>query len=177
MSSKPERVTFDTTNYTLLLSVDHEDVANCVVDLHEESLAKDLHRKEEFHITVIGFRLGTHIKEKYAHVPQENRSAIENGIEVLAHSIDWSFTYSGMRSLYIEKEYRNKSGQKELRKSIVQLLAMPGMNDFYRELNDVFGTTFEIPPPHVTLFVGADNQGIGIDSEAALAALHPKEIF
>lgn len=177
MLSKPEHITFDPATYTLLLTVEQVELSNCIAEVSEEAFELGLQLKEEFHITVIGFRVGKQIKEMYATLQIENRIAIENGIRTFANSINWEFTPGGQRALYIEKKYKNKQGGFDLRKSIIHLLEMPAVQDFYKELNDVFGTTFDIPPPHVTLFVGEDGQGIGIDSEKVLRELSPKEIF
>ena len=59
--------------------------------------------------------------------------------------------------------------------SIIELLDMPGLGDFYRVLA-ARGTALPVPPAHVTLWTHTRPQGIGVADEATLAGLCVREV-
>lgn len=171
----PVSIETDKTKFTLLLKVSAGDAAQRVAAAQGAAAERGLTAKEEFHITVIGFKTGKALSELYAHRSAEEQARIIQALHSLAKEISWEAAPIEGGLLYIEKEYAFRNNKKEKRSSIIQLLDMPGMQAFYTRLNAAIGTDFALPPPHMTLFTG-NGTGIGIDSMADLEQLKPQQI-
>ena len=181
----PESKTFDAKNNTLLLRVKKESFdLNRIGEIAKE---KGFDEKEEFHITVLGFKNGSEIKKILKKLPPEEQQTKLAEIQTLVDSTDWSFEPEESR-YHISKEYKtpdpkNKGAEiSETRESYIQRVRMQAMQDFYKKLNAILGSNLESPPPHVTLYTnGTDKEkakmGIGINSEAELAQLNPELVL
>jgi len=180
----PESKLFDTKNNTLLLHVkkDSFDLSG----IKEVAQEKGFDEKREFHITVLGFKNGGEIKKILKKLAPEEQQAKLSEIQALVDSTDWSFMPEEGR-YHISKEYKtldpnNKGAEiSETRESYIQKVQMQAIQDFYKKLNGILGSSLEPPPPHVTLYTnGTDKekakQGIGINSEADFAQLSPELI-
>ena|ERR1043166_1821557 len=176
---RPESIVFDSQKFTLLLGLKRDDLTSSFLSYAPRAHERGLQEKAEFHCTATGFQTAKKILELYTRTAAQNPSLVTdvgNAIEQLARGIDWSFTL-GNDAYYLEKEYVNRRG-KETRRSIIQMLEMPGMAEFYKYLNDALKQRFDVPPPHVTLYTGSTNPemsgaGIGIDSLKTLQSLNP----
>jgi hypothetical protein len=103
--------------------------------------------KDELHVTVVGSKLGESV-----------RAAVEDAAVARAFaSQQWRLCRSGWR-LRLRKEDKQ---------SIVEPVALPAMARFHAWLGQRLGLTLPVPPPHVTLYVNGDPEGIGVpDGEA-----------
>src|SRR3989338_447564 len=180
----PESKSFDTKNNTLLLRIkkDSFDLSS----IGETAKQKGFDEKEEFHITVLGFKTGGEIKKILKKLPPEEQQAKLAEIQAIVDNTDWSFAPEEGR-YNISKEYKtpdpkNKGAEiSETRESYIQKVRVQAIQAFYQKLNGILGSNLEPPPPHVTLYTsGTDKEaakkGIGINSEAELAQLNPELI-
>ena len=178
----PEGRTFDTKNNTLLLKIDRG-----ALNLHgieEVARQNGFDSKGEIHLTVLSFKNAGVIKKVLSKLTPEARAAKLAEIQQLVENTDWNFV--PQEGVYqISKEFKvpdpNNKGAEitELRESYIQRVDMPGMKEFYENLNRILGTKLEPPPPHVTLFTSGSNResarmGIAINSEAELAQMNPR---
>lgn len=128
--------------------------------------------KPETHVTVFGSATAGSVMERIGQNP-ESKSALIQAFE----NTDWSYT--------ITRDYRHlvraacddaaAGGTEE---SIIVLIAMDGMARFYTELKRLalIDADLPVPPPHVTLYTYHCDIGIGVPSEAELAALTRRRI-
>ena len=170
---------FDRDRATLLLDVVPE--SSSFESLRRIAEKEGLSQKAEFHTTLIGRDTGEFIVERLSEMPPEEKDILLSRIENLSKSLTWSHTFSSEFFL-ISKKYDGKDTEGvENRKSIIQTILLPDLETFYSRLNNLLGTTFNIPFPHVTLFTTSTNEetklrGIGIYSEEQLETLNPVKI-
>lgn len=156
---------------TLLLRIDPELVNT--VSLQDIADEKGLSEKDEFHITIIGSKTAESLL-KLTNIDHKEIIAL---IDRLLQQFDWSFEFIP-KYYFISKKYKEYG---EARESIVQLIDLPDIKDFYKELNEFLGTSFDAPLPHLTLFTSSTKpennlRGIGIYSEKQFRELNPEEI-
>lgn len=175
-----ENIILNEEKYTLLLGINKSSInLEHVRDIASKNGFKE---KEEFHITVIGFKNGGEIKKILELMPPNKKSYILYEIKEIMNSIDWSFDFKP-EIYHISKEYtfidyKNNNAKKiENRESYVQMLSMSGIKIFYEKLNYLLDTNFEAPPAHMTLFTGGDSDmGIGINTEEEFLNMNPQLI-
>jgi hypothetical protein len=116
----------------------------------------DFAPKAELHVTIVGRVLGG-----------EARAAIVGDVAVAAAideaitSLDWSWTRR--RTWWL----LNKHDGLFEKTSIVETIALPAMREFHARLGTLLGRALPVPPPHVTLHVAGDAEGIGVPDEEA----------
>jgi hypothetical protein len=123
--------------------------------------------KQEAHITVFGSEIGTELLRQFVQNPE-----IEHRVQHAFESTDWTFTTtSELRHLVRTRATAN--AEDCIEETIIRLVKMQGMNDFYRKLKQLclIAKDHPVPPPHVTLYTRNIDRGIGVDSEAQLAQL------
>ena len=143
--------------------------------------SEGLSQKPQCHITILGTAIGEAIKEKLRTKSPDEHEVVFDRIETLSRETDWSFSpkaeYYTVSKTYPESE----TGESDERKSIIQLVNMSGAASFYTKLNELLGTSFDAPFPHITLFTTSTREdkklrGIGIISEEDFRTLSPKRI-
>ncbi len=178
----PEKVTFDEKNFTLLLDLDK--AAFDLEKIQPQADAKGISQKEEFHITVIGFKGGAEIRKSLKALDENSRQEKIQQIQSLINTTDWRYMLEPQQ-LHIAKDYpadpKKPDDQPEHRESFIQLVNIPAMESFYSQLNGLLGTAIEAPPSHITLFTGGNKpenakQGIGINTAAELEKMNPQPI-
>lgn len=179
----PEKISFNEQKNTLLL-----DIGKSAVDLdslRDKASQSGFEAKNEFHITVLGFKNGREIQRIIASLPETEQPIVATQIKSLSDSVDWGFSLEPKR-FHISKDYvftDRTTGQesKERRESYVQLVNLPGVESFYKALNAILGSNLEAPPAHITLYTGGTDKekskmGIGINSQAEFLKLNPEAI-
>jgi hypothetical protein len=168
---EPKHISFDREKGTLLLNINEKDVS--VPDYIEAVAKKEgLEKKEELHLTVIGFGLGQKI------LNASSKEALDN-LEKLINEIEWSISLT--KDFYkIQKTY-TKDNLTEERTTIIQMANVSDLEDFFLRLNELTGLKIEIPPSHLTLYSKStipENMlaGIGISSEADFKKLKPSRL-
>lgn len=156
---------------TFLLRIDPELVnVDSVQDVADK---KGLSEKDEFHITIIGSKTAEQILESSEFSHEETVSFIEKP----SKQFQWSFEFVS-EYYFISKKYEEYN---EARESIIQLIDLSELKDFYVELNEYFGTSFDTPFPHLTLFTSSTKpennlRGIGIYSEQQFRELNLEKV-
>lgn len=156
---------FNIEKITLLLNIEADDSISD--KLKEKAVGKNLLPKKEFHITLIGRATGEILKT----IPDSSSK-----IEEIYKKFNWNFETRD-EFYFIEKQYSDE----EKRSSIIQIIELPNLKEFYKDLNNSFETNFEVPFPHITLFTNSTKEenkllGIGIYSEDQFKSLNPEKI-
>lgn len=169
--------------FTLTLGVSQTDVD--LEELKDKAQAEGFEPKEDFHITLIGFKPGKTILEALEKMPNHERIFKGNQIQKLIDNTDWSFEMLP-KKYHLKKEYQFKNYDTgevipKTRESYVQMIELKSIADFYEQLNKILRTNLEIQLPHLTLYTkGTDPEkskmGIGINSEKELNELNPQQI-
>jgi hypothetical protein len=118
--------------------------------------------KDELHITIIGSTLGDHILQKLRQLNQSDRLLQET-----FENFDWSYETTGpvhMLSRRTGVEYQ---------KSVILLVDMPAMTDFYNALKsiDLITEATPVPPAHITMYTRNCPVGIGVPNPDVLETL------
>jgi hypothetical protein len=163
---------------TALLIIDKNDI-----DLGQkqaEAKKLDLLPKKEFHFTLIGSDTGEAIMEQLENYEPEDKRKLFDKIRKLCESIVWKAVLTD-DFYYLSKIYHEPDLPEEKRQSIIQLARIKHLKEFYKDLNDILGTNFATPMPHVTLFTNSTRgdkrlRGIGIYSQNDFEDLKPERI-
>lgn len=150
---------------TLLLSITKPEIDPAIVSYaHKNGFVL----KSEFHITLISFQNG----KKILSLPENY--ILRDDILKLAETYTWNFEYipeylSLQRSLPEFSFSGVVQTPAHIRKSIIQKVLLPDIDDFFIKLRLLTKTSFSAPVPHITLFSWSDylpemNSGIGINS-------------
>lgn len=166
----PKELVFHEDTYAIFLAVKKEDIN--LNSVEHFAIAENLLPKQEFHITIIGRKIGELLaksKVDYATV------------KTLAENINWSFTLN-KEFYFFTKAYISEDGIEEKRSSIIQTVELSGLSNFYIKLNQLTGQDFSVPFPHITLFTNStlknnQFQGIGIYSKKDMEDLHPSQLM
>lgn len=180
----PQAIKFDENRKTLLLEVDKRSLD--LSKIENFALGKGFEKKEEFHITAFGFKdRGYAVNGIMTRMPQDKKITTLENIKQLIEKLDWSFTlrpeFYWIAKDYTIPDHKNNNIIREHKESIIQMIDLPAMQSFYRELNSLLGTDFSPPPPHITLYTSGTNPetsktGIGINSETEFRDLNPRLI-
>ncbi len=137
----------------------------CLAKNNIELLDEIFTPKEEIHITLIGSELGLIIQDKIQH-----NKTIKKILEKTFEEIDWSFNQTGPVHIL------SRSNKGVTEKSIVMLVEMPGVTEFYVQLKTLglIDAETPVPPPHVTMYTQNCPPGIGVSSNKALNTLSIK---
>ncbi len=148
MSSIPVFPSHNSEGGSMLLDVPLNliDTPEWLRDLakHEGYKAKD-----EYHVTIIGLHLAQIIKNA-------NK---DNLVKSLIENTDWTIE---VLNQYVELAKDDDAGIH--RQSIICIVEVPQMSDFFQELEGIIGTKIKIPPAHVTLYTKNYDRGIGLYS-------------
>ena len=118
--------------------------------------------KRELHVTVVGRALGQSLLAAIAAGALDEaalRAAFEQG--------PWRLRRSGWW-LPLRRE---ATAEKPAAASVIEPVALPEMARFHARLAALLDRPLPVPPPHVTLFVEGDAEGIGVPDAATLARL------
>jgi len=150
---------------TVIIELDPETF--CIAKNIINVLGKSFIAKDEFHVTLIGTQAGLILLDKIKY-----NNAINKILESTFESIDWSFKQTGSLNILSRKKGRT------VQKSIIMLLEMPGVAEFYRQLttSGLFGPETPVPPAHVTLFTHNCPLGIGVPGDKVLKQLTVKTL-
>lgn len=180
MENVPERfgkdiesgnIHFDRRKNTLLLSLDASDLD--LVSFEKLRDSEKLLEKKEFHVTVLGYKAGGEIAKELQ--GRADREQVTKEIENLAQSTKWHLE-TKPEYYIISKKY----GEEE-RRSCIQIIELAGLEGFYEKLNEILGTDFELPFPHVTVLTNSTVEsnrlaGIGLSSREDFEKCSPRRV-
>jgi hypothetical protein len=117
--------------------------------------------KDEFHITVMGRRLGQRLKE----LSTVNHS-LQQSLEELIANTNWHYEI-GNECYHVTKDKQEDTEAEVVHaESIIINATVPAIQSFFSQLSHLAGENIESPFfPHITLYTLGDDQGIGIYSE------------
>ena len=151
--------------HTLIIGVDKSSF-NIQSGLYEHA-GKLFKPKPETHVTVFGSTTGSALQRMIVQKPET-----EGQLRTAFESTDWSYTISeDVRRL--ARDVTNSTATATHQQSIIVLLEMQGMAQFYLKLKSLglLGHDTALPPAHVTLYTHNCDKGIGVHSDSELAEL------
>ena len=113
--------------------------------------------KHELHVTVVGKVLGASLLAAIA-AGDLDEAALRRGFAAQR----WRLRRSGWR-VHLRKDAAVDA--------IIEPVALPAMARFHAWLGRALGRSLPVPPPHVTLYVRGEAEGIGVPDAATLARL------
>jgi len=117
--------------------------------------------KPELHVTLVGRALGQHLLASLGE--RRYRTLVAR---TAYESLDWPYVRSGVM-LRLEK-HGAEGGPDDRMGALIELVKLPAMADFHRQLGLLLGRELPVPPPHVTLYTAGKAKGIGIPNANAL---------
>jgi hypothetical protein len=157
---EPAGISFDDEDGYLIVKIDQDEYGYPKTRVKYQDAV--LEPKDELHITVIS-QEGA---ERLAGFLQENQEG-KDKFKNLVHEIDWSFRKQD-RFFWVQEE--------EGVETIIQMVEIPSMVDFFRSLSQVTGFGLEPPPTHVTLFMRGTEKGIGLPDREKFERVTKKTI-
>ena len=141
------------------------------VGLEEEEIdyqGKTFTPKDEVHITIIGSNLSERLVEK-----MRDDGGLEHTLKALISRTEWSY------SLLDEWYHIRREENGEEAESIIRMVEVPAVEDFYRRVEEESGLDIPPRPTHVTLYTWNDPEGIGVATydefrERAVSELEPE---
>jgi hypothetical protein len=130
----------------------------------------ELAPKSELHITLVGSRLGSGLRRNLG------EAFLDDALHAALAQADWRFRRSGRLLLLRKRDHGGEGGGMRLRHALVEPVRLPAMAGLHRVLGRLLGRQLPVPPPHATLYVAGDPQGIGLPSRAMLRACTVREV-
>lgn len=124
--------------------------------------------KPELHVTLIGRALGQQLLAS----PGERRYRTLVA-RTAFESLDWSFARTGPL-LRLEK-HGAEGGPDDRMGALIELVELPAMAEFHRQLGLLLGRELQVPPPHVTLYTAGKSKGVGVPNANALREFTVRE--
>jgi hypothetical protein len=168
-----DEVIFDRESYTLLLPIEKESFVTLDY-VQDKALELNLSEKDEYHITIFGFGAGKKIEDAL----RGEARKIEDFIELVNGTAGG---YELKDEFYSIKKTYKIMGVPEERRSVIMMVRVPELEEFFDRVNRLLGTNLEVPPTHITLYTKSslleNNQtGIGISSSRDFLDLKPSNI-
>ncbi|MGH8030483.1 MAG: hypothetical protein ACREO3_11175, partial [Arenimonas sp.] len=116
--------------------------------------------KHELHVTLVGRALGAEVLDAIAAGRIDGRELREAFV-----AQRWRMRRSGWHLRL------RRPAPDDAIESVIELVALPAMARFHAWLGSALGRSLPVPPPHVTVHVRGDPDGIGVADAAALAQL------
>ena len=122
--------------------------------------AREFAPKHELHVTVVGKVLGAEVRAACA-----DGRIDEPDLRAAFEEQPWRLRRSGWRM------HLRKPAPEAHVESVIEPVALPAMARLHAWLGRALGRALPVPPPHVTLYVRGDAEGIGVPDAASLARL------
>ncbi|HBY74715.1 TPA: hypothetical protein DEG21_02315 [Patescibacteria group bacterium] len=149
------KIKFNPETVTLILEIDNKAIDLNIKRIEAEKL--DLLEKKEFHFTIIGSKTGEEILKSLENLSKIKRNEILDKIRKTSELINWIVNPEN-NFYYLENSYNNPNTIFEKRKSIIQVVTIDKINEFYEKLNSLLKKQFEVPFPHITLFTNSTRE-------------------
>lgn len=126
--------------------------------------ALELRRKPEFHVTLLEHALSARL-----HEPMPGGATAER-LPALFATLDWRWRRTGARWLLMEAKPEGDSH------AVIELLEMPALNVFRREVGQLLREPVPPAPAHVTLYLQGTEVGIGLASHPEFERLRLRSL-
>jgi len=117
--------------------------------------------KPELHVTLVGRALGQHLLASLGERRYRTLAA-----RTAYESLDW--TYVRSHTLLRLEKHGAEGGADDRMGALIELIELPAMVEFHRQLGLLLGRELPVPPPHVTLYTAGKAKGIGVPNANAL---------
>ena len=162
-------------HYSLLLEND-----NTGKEIGPMALKEGFRRQNERHITILGGKTKISLTSILDNFSDADRTAILNKIKELLKSLKWEFE---PKEIYrIQKQgYFDNPDILENRQSYINMVNMPDMEVFYKNLNTLLKSNLPTQVPHITLFTKGEREnplwyGISVPSMEEFNNSKPERI-
>ncbi len=145
----PKGVDFDDQTGYLLVRLDKDKYG--FVDDALNFKDQTYQPKKELHITILSQDAADQVQKALNKMPARGRQ-----ISKLVQEADWSYR-KFQRFYQVQDEQGNQS--------IIQMVEVGGLRQFFDHLNQIFETKLKPPPTHVTLYVHGDEEGIALPDQ------------
>jgi ribosomal protein S15P/S13E len=155
-----QRASFDPAEGYLILELDLQSFY-----LHPEGVQyerRHFEAKDEVHITILSRDAAEAVRQHLERYPQD-----EEQVRQLVD--ETNMDYRKLDSFYHIQE------EPEV-ETIVQMVEVPGVGTFFKQVGQLVGQELELPPTHVTLYMRGTEKGIGIPTQAEFERLAQKQI-
>lgn len=160
----PVSATLNTETGIILVHLDKIDYG--YMDQAVRYLGKVFQPKSELHITIVSQDAEQILKYLNNH-PQDG------SLQDLILSTDWSFRK-------LEQFYHVVEAPEV--ETLIQMVELPMLQAFFKDLSKLVGRGFELPPTHVTLYTRGTEKGISLPNqivfkELAKTSMRPRELW
>lgn len=178
-------ITFNQNRCEVLINVSSDKTGVHLVEVF--AVEHNLLPKNEFHVTLVGGKTSLKIVEILGKLSEEEREEKIKQITDLAENVDRQIIFMN-KFYYLNRQYNDPDPNDpaktipEVRETIIQLVDVPQLREFYDKLKDLLGLTEPIESlPHVTIYSNSTREdkkqrGIGIYSNEDLAISNAQEI-
>ncbi len=160
-------VLFNENSYFLSIPV-----ARQVIGVDKEKMlfrGKLFELKSEFHITIIGSNIMHIVKE----ILEKDKTKKERFLVFLSE-FNWSYELTNRYYHLVRDITKGKKG--EHIESIIQIVTVPGIEDFYKMLECLIDIQIPFRPMHITIYVNGNQKGISVDTQIDLETYNHGEI-
>lgn len=169
---KPIEKTFIEDIFGFFLFIEKPNIPKRIV---AEAEQRGLFEKPEYHVSVVVEKTAVCILEALKNMSdgQDVRKKIVDLFDEFDFKYDLTDTYSLQEKTYSREELDLRGLVDEpvhTRRSIIQMVHMPDIDLFFKEISRLLNIKMDVPIPHVTIFAWSDydkkkNRGIGISSQ------------
>lgn len=169
----PVSATLNTETGIILVHLDKVDYG--YMDQAVRYLGQVFQPKSELHITIVS-QDAEHILKYLNDHPQDS-----GNLQDLILSTDWSFRKQEQFYHVVESpEIATEAGIPV--ETIIQMVELPMLQAFLKDLSKLVGRGFELPPTHVTLYTRGTEKGISLPNqivfkELVKASMRPRELW
>jgi hypothetical protein len=118
--------------------------------------------KDELHITILSREAAEAVRQLLEDEPEQ-----EDQFRRLIEESNWEFRK-------LERLYHVQEDQQV--ETIIQMVEMPGLVDFFKQVKELVGKDLELPPTHVTLYMRGTDKGIGLPTQAEFERLVQNQV-
>lgn len=167
------QIEFHIDNLTVVANI---GIVNENQEITRKAVKFNLNKKTEYHITIIWTRTWEKVQEILNSLSKTEKENKVSALKLLINDFESNVEFLD-ELYYIEKHYDDKN-LLETRKSIIQMVDIETIGDFYDKLNELFDYKFLVPLWHITLYTTSDNpenmfRWIWIYSQAQFQDLNP----
>jgi hypothetical protein len=119
--------------------------------------------KNELHITILSKDAAEAVSQHLQAHPQDRDQVVR-----LIDDTQWDFKKTG--ELYYIKEAEDVE-------TIIEMVDMPVLDDFFQKLAGIVKEELEVPPAHVTLYMRGTDKGIGLATQEEFDRLVVEEVL
>ena len=157
---QPKQVNFDSAEGFLIVELEME-----AFNLQSEGVwyeSRHFKPKDEVHITILSREAAETVRQHLEHHPEQ-----EDRLRRLINDTSWKFRK-------LDSFYHAQEGPGS--ETIIQMVEVPELAAFFKQLEELVGKELELPPTHVTLYMRGTEKGIGLPTPDEFERLVQKQV-